>query len=102
MDTFSLSEHRLSGETTEIRIAGEFDAAVAIDLESAIGRADGVGTLLVNLGRCEFIDSVGVTLLLRARQRLEGRGARMLIAGQSGQVRRVLDLTGVVPALSRD
>lgn len=50
--------------------------------------------LLLDLGRCEFIDSTGIALIVRSWQACEGNGD-FALCGISDQVRRVLDITGL-------
>lgn len=77
-----------------IVVEGELDLNTATQLEQLLEGllADGRATLLVDLDRCEFIDSTGIALIVRAWQRLDGSFA---LCGVSDQVKRVLDITGL-------
>jgi anti-sigma B factor antagonist len=97
MADFQMIEREPSPGTREICIRGEFDRAVATVLETAIEDAAEAEALRVDLSECEFMDSVGVALLVEARQRMEARERQLVIAVPRGQVARILTLTGVVP-----
>ena len=56
--------------------------------------------MLIDLTECEFIDSTGIALIVRAWQRLDrdadGEGSgRLVICSGNDQVRRVLEITGL-------
>jgi anti-anti-sigma factor len=79
-----------------IAVEGELDMNTAADLERELeGPLDAVQTpLLIDLSRCEFIDSTGIALIVRSWQALDGNG-RFALCGVGDQVRRVLDITGL-------
>jgi stage II sporulation protein AA (anti-sigma F factor antagonist) len=89
----------LDGGVKAISVRGELDLSTAPELEAPLGAAleDGDGPILVDLSECEFIDSTGIALIVRAWQRLDsGDGNRSLvICSYNDQVRRVLDITGL-------
>lgn len=81
-----------------IFVRGELDLSTAPDLEGPLGQAlDSEGSLLIDLSQCEFIDSTGIALIVRAWQRLDGgeNGRSLVICSQNDQVRRVLEITGL-------
>lgn len=52
--------------------------------------------LLIDLSRCEFIDSTGIALIVRSWQARDGDGnGRFALCGIGQQVKRVLDITGL-------
>lgn len=77
-----------------IVVEGELDMNTATQLEQALETplADSDSTLLIDLTRCEFIDSTGIALIVRAWQQLDGGFA---LCGVGDQVERVLDITGL-------
>ena len=89
-----------------VAVRGELDLATAADLERPLEAALEAGdSVLIDLGRCEFIDSTGIAMIVRAWQRLEGDGERprLVICGGNDQVQRVLEVSGVgdsIPILS--
>ncbi len=83
-----------------IAIRGELDLSTAPELEPPLEDAIAAGdaSVLIDLTECEFIDSTGIALIVRAWQRLDRNGdggGRVVICGASDQVRRVLEITGL-------
>lgn len=79
-----------------ILIEGELDMNTAPQLERELEKSLGASDapLLIDLSRCEFIDSTGIALIVRAWQQLGGDG-RFALCGVGNQVERVLDITGL-------
>jgi len=74
---------------------GELDLNTVAHLEAAV--ADHAGPrqdLVVDLGELTFVDSTGLRLLLRLRERAQ-RNATGLLVVTSERVRRILDLSGM-------
>jgi anti-anti-sigma factor len=95
MRPFRLSEQDVARGCREIRVEGELDLAVAGQLDEAIARRHGTPTL-ISLEDCEFIDSTGLAVIIRAhREWADGRGARVVIHSPRDQVLRVLTVTGL-------
>jgi anti-sigma B factor antagonist len=93
---FRLDERRLDPGTIEMLIAGEVDLAVVSPLKAALNRARQRGdSVLVDLGACTFIDSSGLAVFVRANQELVAAGQGLRLHGCRGQVRQVLELTGL-------
>lgn len=82
-----------------ISVRGELDLSTAPELEGPLEEAleSGEGSVLIDLSQCEFIDSTGIALIVRAWQRLDssGNGRGLFICSQNDQVRRVLEITGL-------
>lgn len=81
-----------------VTVEGELDMNTATDLERELEGplAAGQAPLLIDLSRCEFIDSTGIALIVRSWQALDGDGSnRFAISGVGHQVKRVLDITGL-------
>jgi anti-anti-sigma factor len=99
---FETTAARLDDGLRVIAVRGELDLSTAADLEAPLGEAiaSGDASVLIDLSECEFIDSTGIALIVRAWQRLdrgaEGDGSgRVVICSQNDQVRRVLEITGL-------
>lgn len=77
-----------------VQVEGELDMSTAAQLERRLEEplAAADSRLLIDLGRCEFIDSTGIALIVRAWQALDGRFS---LCGVGNQVKRVLDVTGL-------
>lgn len=85
-----------------IAVEGELDMNTATDLERELEGPLGAAQspLLIDLSRCEFIDSTGIALIVRSWQTLDGDGdgdgdGRFALCGIGQQVKRVLDITGL-------
>lgn len=82
-----------------ISVRGELDLSTAPNLEGPLEEAldSGEGSVLIDLSQCEFIDSTGIALIVRAWQRLDSgnNGRALVICSQNDQVRRVLEITGL-------
>lgn len=80
-----------------IAFHGELDAAAAPDLRELIDEVAALGheRLLIDLGGCAFIDSLGIAALVAGSRPILDRGGRIAVCSSSPQVRRTLELTGV-------
>ena len=82
-----------------ISVRGELDLSTAPELEGPLEQAldSGEGSVLIDLASCEFIDSTGIALIVRAWQRLDSNedGRSLVICSHNDQVRRVLEITGL-------
>jgi anti-anti-sigma factor len=94
------------GEVRVLSVSGELDLGTAPQLEQPLEEAlASDGSLLIDLSACEFIDSTGIALLVRAWQRLDGEpgadgDSRFALCGLNDQVRRLLELSGLASSLS--
>ncbi|MFN8163299.1 MAG: STAS domain-containing protein [Solirubrobacterales bacterium] len=99
---FEATAAKLDDGVQVIAVRGELDLSTASELEGPLEEAiaSGDATLLIDLAQCEFIDSTGIALIVRAWQRLDrnagGEGSgRVVICSDNDQVRRVLEITGL-------
>jgi anti-sigma B factor antagonist len=96
-----VSEERFSatwsGQTALVTAAGEIDLTNAEGLRDALLSALNAGALglVVDLTETTFLDSAGVTALVRASRRAAAGGATMRLAVTTPAVLRVLDLVGL-------
>jgi len=89
------------GETVVISVSGELDLASSPALEEALEQASSsdASLVIVDLRNLEFMDSTGLSVLVRAHQRAAQTSQRFGLAGGSQQVQRLLSLTGVADRL---
>ncbi|HEX8753658.1 MAG TPA: STAS domain-containing protein [Solirubrobacterales bacterium] len=99
---FEATAAELEDGVRVIAVRGELDLSTAADLEPPLEEAISTGdaSVLIDLSECEFIDSTGIALIVRAWQRLdraaEGEGqGKVVICSGNEQVRRVLEITGL-------
>jgi anti-sigma B factor antagonist len=75
--------------------SGEVDIATAPRLEARLRRAldEGARDVVVNLRDVTFIDSAGITALLRAAENARWRYGHLFLTRPTAQAMRVLELT---------
>lgn len=83
-----------------IALSGELDIASAPELEQALDQiSDPTKLVIVDLRELEFMDSTGLSMLVRAHQSLSERDCELTLIKGQPQVQRLLDLTGVADRL---
>lgn len=93
---FGLSEVDLDSHRRELRIEGELDLSVAGRLQERLEAAAAEDVdVFVSLERCEFIDSTGIAAIVAAHKLMASRGRRLSVCNPSGQVSRILAVTGL-------
>jgi anti-sigma B factor antagonist len=77
--------------------SGEIDLAVTDLLDEEVQRAEAgdAETILLDLGRLEFIDCTGIQTLLRIRERSATDGDRVRIRHVPNHVQRLMRVAGV-------
>jgi anti-anti-sigma factor len=79
-----------------LQVYGELGLADVDRLEAALAEAAvAARDTVVGLDECEFIDSIALAAILRARDRLAEKGTGLVIAGPTGQVLRILKVSGL-------
>jgi anti-anti-sigma factor len=83
---------------TVVAVGGELDLNTAPELLHALTRLvdEGRRTLIVDLAEVGFCDSSGLSVLVRARNRLDQLGGVMVLACATPIVARVLEVSGLV------
>jgi anti-anti-sigma factor len=90
------------GRAAVIAVTGELDLATGPKLEAELLGISPSETelVVVDLRALEFMDSTGLSIIVRAHQRLTGEGCELGLVRGSPQVQRLLDLTGVADRIS--
>jgi anti-anti-sigma factor len=85
-----------------ISVSGELDLASSPALEEELDRVGSseVTTVIIDLRPLEFMDSTGLSVLVRAQQRAEEQGHTFAVVRGPQQVQRLLSLTGVAERLT--
>jgi anti-sigma B factor antagonist len=104
---FEVQSEELEGGVRVFTVRGELDMNTAPELERSLEEvlSDPEARVMLDLSTCEFIDSTGIALIVRAWQHLdrdaggEGRG-HVVICSVNHQVRRLLKITGVESSIS--
>ena len=92
-------DFELRQDTLVVRPSGEMDLGVADYFRSALEEAldrEQVQNLVFNLAGVSFIDSSGLGVLLGRYKRVVRNGGKVFIVSPQPQVRRVLDLSGLL------
>lgn len=85
-----------------VAISGELDLASTPALEEELERvsATAPSLVIIDLRELDFMDSTGLSVLIRAHQQSQQSGYRLGIVNGSRQIRRLLTLTGVADRLT--
>lgn len=85
-----------------IGVSGELDLASSPELERELerGTASGAELLIVDMRKLEFMDSTGLSVVVRAHQKVTQAGKRFAVVKGPQQVQRLLSLTGVAERLT--
>jgi anti-sigma B factor antagonist len=104
---FEVESEVLEGGIRAFTVRGELDMNTAPELERELepALADSSASIMLDLCECEFIDSTGIALIVRAWQRLDrsaggGGQGRVVLCSHNHQVRRLLEITGVENSIS--
>jgi anti-anti-sigma factor len=86
---------------TLISVQGELDLATAPELAELTTRLleQGDSRLVYDLSGLTFCDSTGLTVFVRAKNRIDELGGRLSLAAPSPIVHRVLDVSGLLQVL---
>ena len=82
---------------TRMALSGELDMATVDVLTNALlnSERDGASAIMLDLRDLTFMDSTGLHVFLRARERSLGNGHRLLFVGASRPVRTVFEIVGM-------
>ena len=85
-----------------IAVGGELDLASSPELEGELERAfaSAPDLLIIDLRQLEFMDSTGLSVIVRANQHAEEHGCRFAVVKGPPQVDRLLTMTGVADRLA--
>jgi anti-anti-sigma factor len=89
------TEVRKEGRATIIALSGELDLASSAELQEELDRVGGVELLILDLRELEFIDSTGLSVLVKAHQEAQESGREFGLVKGGAQVQRLLALTGL-------
>jgi anti-anti-sigma factor len=93
-------EVRDQGRGTVLRLFGELDLASSPALEEELQKVSARQLIVVDLRELEFIDSTGLSVLVKAHQRARELGHQFGLVKGAGQVQRLLGLTGLADRLT--
>lgn len=98
---FISSRRAESGGSIRLILAGEFDLTARHHLQTDVEEAqDDSDRVLLDLRALTFIDCACLAVIAAAARRAEREGSILILLHPLGQVRRLLDLTGVLAGLA--
>ena len=95
---FEIHHEQVRDGAVRMRLSGEFDLAGCEPFQAAFARVegDGIREVAIDLTALTFIDSSAIRALINARDTADEQKIRLVLElPQDGQVRGVLELTGV-------
>lgn len=92
------------GHTTVVAVAGEIDLYTGPPLWDQLDHviSTGVADVVIDLGAVDFIDSSGISVLVKAMMRLRDRGGDLRLRSVTPRTYRVLEVTGLTRVISVD
>lgn len=102
---FEVKNEVLEDGVIAFSVHGELDLNTAPGLDDSLSGAVADSSVLIDLSSCEFIDSTGIALIVRAWQRVDrdgggDGGGRLVLCCSNDQVERLLKITGVESSIS--
>lgn len=95
-----VTEHDNEARACVVRIKGDIDMSTAPDLEDALSGAVNRGcvNLVLDLAQVPYADSSALGLIVWVNRLLEPRDGRLVLAGATRDVSRILELSGLIGA----
>jgi anti-sigma B factor antagonist len=86
-----------NGDAVVLALAGELDVISAPDLAEQLDAlaAGACPRVVLELSRLSFVDSAGVSVLVKARHEAEANGRRLILRGATEQVHQVFSVLGL-------
>jgi anti-sigma B factor antagonist len=93
---FDLSENRVDDRVV-IAARGEIDLATVGTLNAALAQAieSGAPDVWLDLTKVDFMDSTGLTAIVRAHDAMDAGRSRLAVICPPGPVRRAFEITGL-------
>jgi anti-anti-sigma factor len=85
-----------------LALHGELDAAAAPQLEKLLeeNRREGHLRVILDLSELTFVDSAGVSVLIKAKKEAEEQGSQFILRRPTPQVHRLFAVVGMVDWLA--
>jgi anti-sigma B factor antagonist len=90
------------GRGVILALSGELDVISAPDLAERLDAlaAEACPRVLLDLSRLSFVDSAGVSVLVKARHEAEAHGRQLILRGATEQVHQVFSVLGLADWLT--
>ena len=101
-DGFQVSSTTVDGVIV-ISVAGDLDLATAPELQAECDKAvaDKPDVVRLDLSSLTFLDSSGISVLVKTHHELEEAGAKLVLHQLDDRTRRVLDVAGLADFFER-
>ena len=85
------------GEVVVVRVLGEVDRDTAAPFRDALAQtlAEGTSAIVVNLHEVEYIDSVGLGVIIAGATKAEKAGGKLVVCGLGTHLQKVFEIAGV-------
>jgi len=96
-------EFMVDKKTLIVRVCGELDMVAADHFRQAVDEnmeRNCCDNIVLNLDRVNFIDSSGLGVILGRYKKLTALGGKLAIVGAPLQVKRILELSGILRIVS--
>ncbi len=103
MTNFSTTQRTVNDGVLRLAISGEVDISTADFLTDAITNvivAGHVAELIIDLDQVTYLDSTGISALIRGHHLAAAFGIAYLVSNPHDMVHKVLDITGVLGLLT--
>ncbi len=86
-------------ESSSVRMSGALDLSSAPQAAKALTAlvASKPKVVAIDLGKLIFIDSTGISLLLKTRRDIEGQGGSVFITNMQPSIRKVFEIVKALP-----
>lgn len=87
----------VTGHDDEVTVAvsGEVDQATVTEIDAAVDRVAGPGTVALDLSGVTFMDSAGLRTAVQAMRAQQGAGGTLVVRHPSPMVDRLLRIAGL-------
>ena len=101
LESFGTHATRVNG-TAVVKVTGEIDLYTAPRLWEALDAAiaETPNELVIDLSSVKFVDSTGLSVLVRAHKRLKPISGAVVVRGATDQVFKTLDLTKLTKVIT--
>lgn len=90
-----LIANEISGERATLKLGGRFDFHSHRDFNSAYETILEIGSvreIVIDMGEVDYLDSSALGILLLLREKAEGSGKKVVLAGLKGMAKQVLEI----------
>jgi anti-sigma B factor antagonist len=97
MDQFSIKRSDDPTGVVVLALSGELDVTSAPELEKCLNElmAEAHTRVVLDLSELSFVDSPGISVLVKAKQEAEAKGRLLLLRGPTAQVQGVFAVLGL-------